>query len=466
MNFSDISSIIGVLFQTACIGGAAAIILYGVYWLIWGRKLFSIKENILRFLLTGYLCCIVVLTLSGGYGDAKPNLLPFSSLVYAVMSGLETAWYLIILNILMFIPMGILLPLIFKRMHFFKTLLYAFMLTAGIEIVQMLFPGRVFDIDDILFNSFGAAIGYAVYCFFALLFGKRKCGKTDIAGSAISVLLIPLSVLIVFWLKPEFEYPFNVYPERPAIILQDNLWQEEEIPTKADVFIKAETDLHVLAETITEKLGLETLTDKENLEVYQDGSLFYQKGEQTLYIAADGIFFEVKWRSSTEEMPVLSDEEMKNAAVEWLLKNGLYDEAFTEISFQDILMGDEEKIWSIGRNIVFSVPTGAADVGSIHLSFDSDGLYSISSWDEDFVFHKKIELLMPKEAVDQLALSDRLYYVTELPFPTEFHAEKLSLAYTKSIDGKYMLPVWKLEGCFYGEKGESQGYVMLPAIKN
>jgi glycopeptide antibiotics resistance protein len=75
----------------------------------------------------------------------------------------------IIGNIVLFIPLGILLPFVSKKFHSLKRLcIFAFCLSLSIEAIQFLsrFLGnfRVVDIDDILLNTLGAWIGFRVLC--------------------------------------------------------------------------------------------------------------------------------------------------------------------------------------------------------------------------------------------------------------------------------------------------------------
>jgi glycopeptide antibiotics resistance protein len=76
-------------------------------------------------------------------------------------------------NIAMFIPCGILLPLIYRKLdRFWKVLLAGMLISLCIEIVQLPFGVRGSDIDDILLNTAGTSIGYGIYL---LTFGlKRK----------------------------------------------------------------------------------------------------------------------------------------------------------------------------------------------------------------------------------------------------------------------------------------------------
>lgn len=68
-------------------------------------------------------------------------------------------------NIAVFIPVGILIPLISRRVSTFKvTILLGFTASLVIEILQFLFAeGRIMDIDDLILNTLGVAVGWVVY---------------------------------------------------------------------------------------------------------------------------------------------------------------------------------------------------------------------------------------------------------------------------------------------------------------
>lgn len=67
-------------------------------------------------------------------------------------------------NVVVFIPFGFLLPYIQDRCRrFFITLLNAFLFVLGIEVFQLFSAFGAFDVDDILLNCVGAAIGWVFY---------------------------------------------------------------------------------------------------------------------------------------------------------------------------------------------------------------------------------------------------------------------------------------------------------------
>lgn len=67
-------------------------------------------------------------------------------------------------NVVVFIPLGIFLPLLFKSCRRFReTLMVSFICVVGIELFQLFSAFGAFDVDDILLNCVGASLGYGLY---------------------------------------------------------------------------------------------------------------------------------------------------------------------------------------------------------------------------------------------------------------------------------------------------------------
>jgi glycopeptide antibiotics resistance protein len=67
-------------------------------------------------------------------------------------------------NVAMFIPSGIVLPIIYKRLDtFVKVLLAGGGISLCIEIIQLPFSVRATDIDDLILNTVGVIVGYGIY---------------------------------------------------------------------------------------------------------------------------------------------------------------------------------------------------------------------------------------------------------------------------------------------------------------
>lgn len=67
-------------------------------------------------------------------------------------------------NILVFVPFGFLFPMVFQDGGKFSVMfLNAFTFVIGIETFQLFSAFGAFDVDDILLNCLGAALGFGVY---------------------------------------------------------------------------------------------------------------------------------------------------------------------------------------------------------------------------------------------------------------------------------------------------------------
>jgi glycopeptide antibiotics resistance protein len=89
----------------------------------------------------------------------------------------------IIGNIIMLFPLGLYLPLMFKKINsFFKVLGASFLVSLTIEslqfIITFLTPEspyfRTFDVDDLLLNTVGAAVGYICFLLITKTFKRNR----------------------------------------------------------------------------------------------------------------------------------------------------------------------------------------------------------------------------------------------------------------------------------------------------
>ena len=84
-------------------------------------------------------------------------------------------------NILMFVPTGILLPVLYKRLNSFaKVAGTGFLISLAIEILQLPFASRTSDVDDLIMNTLGAATGYVIYMIACYAFGRKKRSATEV----------------------------------------------------------------------------------------------------------------------------------------------------------------------------------------------------------------------------------------------------------------------------------------------
>lgn len=78
-------------------------------------------------------------------------------------------------NMIMFIPTGIILPIVYKQLNsLWKVSAAGAFISLCIEILQLPFPSRASDIDDIILNTLGVMVGYGIYLIFKSLKGSDK----------------------------------------------------------------------------------------------------------------------------------------------------------------------------------------------------------------------------------------------------------------------------------------------------
>ena len=66
-------------------------------------------------------------------------------------------------NAAMFVPSGIVLPIVYKRLNtFWKVLLTGIGMSLCIELIQLPFSARATDIDDLILNTIGVIVGYGI----------------------------------------------------------------------------------------------------------------------------------------------------------------------------------------------------------------------------------------------------------------------------------------------------------------
>ena len=138
----------------------------GIFCLLFlpGRRNCARSRRLLSVVLYVYSCAVLGLTLLPvlsrlPYAPAhrfSANLRPFRDLLH----GWGDSVGQILLNVLLFLPFGVLLPRYTGR-GFFITLFQAALCSAAIELLQPFFD-RTCDITDIITNVAGCACGYLI----------------------------------------------------------------------------------------------------------------------------------------------------------------------------------------------------------------------------------------------------------------------------------------------------------------
>jgi glycopeptide antibiotics resistance protein len=97
------------------------------------------------------------------------NLVPFREIsryiFYADKIGFRGVMLNLFGNIIGFMPFGFILPVISSRCrkHWYNAVIATYLLSYGIEMVQLVFRAGSCDVDDIILNTFGGFLG--MLCF-------------------------------------------------------------------------------------------------------------------------------------------------------------------------------------------------------------------------------------------------------------------------------------------------------------
>ena len=175
---------------SALIEIAAAAIFILPIWCIYNKLYFrNWKITILYIIFGFYLTAVLALV---GFPDIislkvelTVNIIPFVDMIDDFSNAC--------LNVLLFVPFGFFLPVLWKEFRNVKKIFIAgFAMTSFIEIAQI-FTGRTTDINDIITNIAGTLIGYLIAYWLTGSFTRRivkNSKKNDFYIICVSVALI------------------------------------------------------------------------------------------------------------------------------------------------------------------------------------------------------------------------------------------------------------------------------------
>lgn len=192
------------------LGIAGIILLYALFFvgyfviyrkILKGSKKISHRQMIMVALMTGYLIVIIGITLlgrvQGMYGRVNFHFL--SSYKAAWNKFDVRSWQYIIFNIIMFVPLGILLPIAHKKFqNVVFTLSAGLTLTLAIELFQYITGSGIFELDDIINNLMGTVVGYSIIMTFFSLKNVQEHKFKKSAAYFLPSLIVILSFAVVF----------------------------------------------------------------------------------------------------------------------------------------------------------------------------------------------------------------------------------------------------------------------------
>lgn len=171
------------------------IILLPVFGVLNKIRFHNTRESILCYVFASYLSAIYLFvgmpTLQFIRYELSLTLIPFLPMIDDLKNT--------ILNIILFVPLGIMLPFLWKKYNALRpTLMFGFGISLSIELLQIL-TYRATDVNDIIANTFGAVLGYSIFKATSHVFPS----VTKFARKKNQVSIVIVAVFIImFFIQP------------------------------------------------------------------------------------------------------------------------------------------------------------------------------------------------------------------------------------------------------------------------
>ena len=334
-------------------------------------------------------------------------------------------WRNIILNIMMFVPFGFLLPFVSNKFQvFWKTYVAGFLFTFLIEITQLLLHLGICELDDFMNNTVGAMIGYGFYRLSVFVVQKWKKQETK----TISMVCFQIPLLVTL---TSFALIFGIYEMKELGNLSSGYiirQKDVNVKTKLDFSTEESTAMvyqtsvadvegtREVAEEIFGRLG--SGIDESRTDIYEDEVLYWSEGDNRLSIWVH--YAGKTYRFTDMSASFGNDDEEKGNKL--------------DASEDEIILALEKLGVSIPEGAVFEekaeqyfftvdriVKDGKMYDGTIQCEYTTDGMIShLTNSVVEYEEYKTFPIISEKEAFDRLqkgyflSVDDREFEVLEV----------------------------------------------------
>lgn len=128
------------------------------------RNWVMLRKVVLGSMLVEYVFLVLCTTVLFRETQAEANYMlnPFWSYA-AYLDGKKILLDEILLNVLLFIPIGLIVSSFGWFQKWWKVLLFGFALSSGIELMQYVLLRGLCEVDDVIHNTLGSIIGFTIY---------------------------------------------------------------------------------------------------------------------------------------------------------------------------------------------------------------------------------------------------------------------------------------------------------------
>ncbi|MBQ8559333.1 MAG: VanZ family protein [Tyzzerella sp.] len=368
-------------------------------------------------------------------------------------------WRNIILNIMMFVPFGFLLPLVSKKFQvFWKTYLAGFLFTFLIEMTQLLLNLGICELDDLMNNTVGTMIGYGLYRLFVL--AVKKWRKQEIKVLPIVYFQIPFLVTIVSFVLIFGIYGMKELGNLPSsyIVRKRDVQVTTELELSSDentamvyrTSVANVKDTRARAEETFGRFGLGI--DESRTDIYEDTAIYYSEDNNRLNI---WINYAGSTYSFTDYDALYhNDERMENKS------NASEDELIQALEKMGVTIPKgavfEEKKEEYYFTADKIVKDGKMYDGSIRCEYTTDGVIShLTNNIIEYEEYKSFPIISEKEAFDRLKEGYFRWYGSN-----DLEVLGVELSYELDTKGFYQ-PVYAFSVMW----DDTEGTINIPAIK-
>ena len=168
-------------------------------------------------------------------------------------------------NIAMFIPLGIFLPVFFKKLKLWSTVIVGIFFSIAVEALQYALASGYADIDDLIMNTIGAAVGGGIY--FYILNGRKK--------TEISYIITLFFILVTEFvsLYGVWYYAPNLLPDKMAVIDESVAGRSlYDYDVRFQCYKMSHGDLFIVKGTVQDRSG--NKLDKDKTYRLSDTAIF------------------------------------------------------------------------------------------------------------------------------------------------------------------------------------------------
>ena len=421
---------------------------------------FPWKKAILILALCAYLIGLCYITIIRGSisGWRNINFHLFRAWREAWNTFSEKHWLNVLLNIGMFVPLGILLPLLSQRMRkWYWMLPVGFLTTLAIETIQYFTYRGLCDVDDLFANTLGAMIGY--WLVMAALHIRHSSWKKALChGAALALTAVSVGGIFVAYELQEY----GNLSTAPAFRVDTSgvRWQVDcELETaESTVSIyqttpKSRKECEAIGRAFLESIGVtEVDVTVYNEEVYLRE--FYGNRIAEVFFADGHLEY---WDLNSIDFETAAYAEVDEQTLRTMLAEyGIEVPEKAELTYE----GEGVHIFRVSRYVDGDTMTDGELICTVEQDF---GLREIKNRMVTFQYYGEASIISPEDAVEQVKsglISGGDWF--ERVKPKEVHILSCELVFRVDTKGFYQ-PVYEME---LESPGENYSAVIhIPALQ-